>query len=829
MNKLQFKISASLKNIIGRDLITDDFIAVFELVKNSYDAYASNVKITFEDNRILIEDNGKGMSLDDLQNKWLFVAYSAKNEKKEDIGIENDDDYRDKIQAKRHYAGAKGIGRFSCDRLGNELVLTTRKTKSENIERLYVKWDSFNNSNDEFIDISVLHETLTAKDLPDFQSGTSLEINSLNNPKSWTRLKLQELKYSLEKLINPFESSENFTIEIVCEREIVADKSEKIERDKVNGQVNNFIFEKLGVKTTQIKTHINQTEIITELIDRGELIYKIKEPNLKYNYLENVNIHIFFLNRAAKNNFHRIMGVHNVQFGSVFLFKNGFRVQPYGSYEDDSYGLDRRRAQGFARFFGSRDLLGRIELTTGLSEQFREVSSRDGGLVETEGYNQLLESFYDYSIKRLEKYVVGIQWAYKLDAKLEGDKDRDDLLLLDNAKHKARIIELIVSLTDNKNVELISYNKDFLSIIDDKIQDITPDAFTNLQKLAKRVHDNDYVKDVQDAEKKYLKLLKEKEEAEQKAEGERLKREEAELKQREAEEVSKIKEIERKKEEEKRKGAELKQKEAELKEREAEIKRKEAEQKAKEEEGKRKETEDKLDIEKQKNLYFITKENKDNPERDKFIHSIKLASQNINSNLQNLISIFKSDDFNKDNALNNLTNIHRSVLKVLKLSNIISNANFNGEKEIHTVNLIKFIDEYVQSHNSVRNNKLKFELQSKVDKFLIKANILDLSILLDNLISNSEKAEANTIQLNIEQKDKSLLLIFSDNGIGLPQKYVNNIEEIFKPGVTNTNGGSGIGMPTVKEILNDINNSSISFSGNSKILKGATFTIQINK
>ena len=45
---LQFKISSALKNIIGSDLISDDFIAVFELVKNSYDAHATKVEITFE-------------------------------------------------------------------------------------------------------------------------------------------------------------------------------------------------------------------------------------------------------------------------------------------------------------------------------------------------------------------------------------------------------------------------------------------------------------------------------------------------------------------------------------------------------------------------------------------------------------------------------------------------------------------------------------------------------------------------------------------------------------------------------------------------------------
>ena len=77
-----FRISSELKNVIGRDLITDDFVAIFELVKNSFDAHATDVKIFFDfsnkQEAIYIIDNGKGMSEMDIQKKWLFVAYSAK-------------------------------------------------------------------------------------------------------------------------------------------------------------------------------------------------------------------------------------------------------------------------------------------------------------------------------------------------------------------------------------------------------------------------------------------------------------------------------------------------------------------------------------------------------------------------------------------------------------------------------------------------------------------------------------------------------------------------------------------------------------------------------
>ncbi|MHB1241353.1 MAG: ATP-binding protein, partial [Gammaproteobacteria bacterium] len=68
-NNLHFDVSTGLKRVLGRELITDDEVAIFELVKNSFDAGADSVQLYFGDEAIVVADNGSGMSYEDLRDK----------------------------------------------------------------------------------------------------------------------------------------------------------------------------------------------------------------------------------------------------------------------------------------------------------------------------------------------------------------------------------------------------------------------------------------------------------------------------------------------------------------------------------------------------------------------------------------------------------------------------------------------------------------------------------------------------------------------------------------------------------------------------------------
>jgi len=508
---LQFKVSSALKNIIGSDLINSDFIAIFELVKNSYDAHATKVSITFENingkaPKIFIKDNGKGMNYNDLLNKWLFVAYSAKQE-----GTEEDNyDYRNKIHSKRAYAGSKGIGRFSCDRLGSYLYLETTKDETNALtEVLMTNWSKFeSNLKDEFVNINVTHETLKNNGIT--KHGTTLEISNLKS--DWNRIKLLKLKDALAKLINPNTHNEKNTFQITLnvEDEKITDNKYREYKDVVNGKIQNLIFETLDLKTTKITSNISsKNKIETSLYEGGKLVYRIIEQNT-YQFLHDIDLVLYYMNRSAKLTFARKMGVDKVTYGHVFVYKNGLRIYPYGERGEDPLKMDVRKGQGHSRYLGTREIIGYVSINES-NDKLRETSSRGDGLIQTDAYHNLVDWFYT-SLKRVEKYIIDIvDWG--------NDLSNEDYIQLDSDERKLALEKLITNLTRSKNILHFEVAPEIFSILDEKTQ---KSAKKSLLKISKIIQKDNFNKDkvleeIKSTEKKIAKLQEIKEESEKEA------------------------------------------------------------------------------------------------------------------------------------------------------------------------------------------------------------------------------------------------------------------------------------------------------------------------
>lgn len=779
---LRFKVSAELKNILGRDLITSPDIAILELVKNSYDARAQKVEITFDDDYLSIADNGKGMSKQDLLDKWLFVAYSAKSDGTEDIS------YRDKFT--RRYAGAKGIGRLSCDRLAKKLILTTRSNVGNETEVLYMDWTTFeNNKKTEFDTINIPHESLDsiAAFPQNYPTGTILEFSNLHD--KWSREDILRLRKSLEKMVNPFSGTDDdFQIEIIAPKMKEEDEKSESRYNVVNGIIKNSIADVLKLKTTQIESRIENDVIVTTLTDRGIKMYEIEEENTDFKELSSASVSLFYLNRAAKYNFSARMGIQPVNYGNIFLFRNGFRILPFGEVNDDSWGLNQRQQQGYNRFLGTRDLFGRVDVETNDVNLIKEVSSRDGGLIKTAASQQLME-YFTLIHRRLERYVVGVLWGEGFIRKnyfvnessakqareqlQETDKDNESAKhLYSSIGSKVDFMQLIRSLVNDNSINIKYYNEELADIVSSPTETevLQAQMFDDVRKMAEKTNDANLLNKIADFERHLDELRRQKEEAERKAKEEQKKAEEAR-------------------------------------------------KKAQEEKEKREKAERERDAQIQKNKYLAATRNTSKDVLD-LIHTVLISSTNSISLIKTAKLQLADNDF--AGLRESLDSFDYDINRIHLLSKMITKADLTLLSESQLIDIENYIKEYFSNYKP----SCKVQYHSNITEVLEKKiSVLDLSIVLDNLVSNSEKADATEFRIDFARKGRTYIVDFTDNGAGVDLEHFTP-DSIFEEGVTNRRGGSGIGLSTIKERMKNELNGDIQFIGNGLHFEtGATFRL----
>ena len=110
-NVATFSVDAALLRELGEHLIGRAYIALAELVKNAYDADAVLSRIEFAEDRIVIEDDGHGMSENDFLEHWMRIGTTHKADKRRSKSLG------------RSMTGSKGLGRLSVQFLAGEMEL----------------------------------------------------------------------------------------------------------------------------------------------------------------------------------------------------------------------------------------------------------------------------------------------------------------------------------------------------------------------------------------------------------------------------------------------------------------------------------------------------------------------------------------------------------------------------------------------------------------------------------------------------------------------------------------------------------------------------------
>ena len=202
--ELRIRPYARLLTMLGDQLIKNERIAIIELIKNSYDADADWVKVTFSDflddfrigenSKIIIEDSRHGMTTDVIKNHWMNPATPEKKLRKAKMNL---------TDKGRVIQGEKGIGRFATLKLGRNIRLITR-AKNDEYEQV-VDFD-FSKYDDEFLSENGKEKTLFLDDLsieffirePDVFSPKTLVLGTrkITSPPHGTRIEISDLKGS---------------------------------------------------------------------------------------------------------------------------------------------------------------------------------------------------------------------------------------------------------------------------------------------------------------------------------------------------------------------------------------------------------------------------------------------------------------------------------------------------------------------------------------------------------------------------------------------------------------------------------------------------------
>ncbi|MGL0797530.1 ATP-binding protein [Klebsiella pneumoniae] len=201
-----FRANSHLLKLLGDELIGDDRLAVFELVKNAYDADAESVDVELNLNQdhpsIIVYDHfGVGMTKDDFINKWMEIGTKSKR-------AEN----RTKtVKFQRLPLGEKGVGRLAVHKLGRKLRINSKALDSNEIE-VNIDWSNLLEAaqyiEDTVVEINELDEPVF---FDNSKTGTRIEISGLNN-NEWSRGDVRSLKRMLTSLVSPFETNSDFKV-----------------------------------------------------------------------------------------------------------------------------------------------------------------------------------------------------------------------------------------------------------------------------------------------------------------------------------------------------------------------------------------------------------------------------------------------------------------------------------------------------------------------------------------------------------------------------------------------------------------------------------------
>ena len=395
-----FRPRARVLQLLGDELIGSARLAVFELVKNAYDADANEVVVRLDlasaqEPRITVTDDGDGMTLDVLRSVWLVPG--------------NDHRRKQRLSERRTARhgrlplGEKGLGRFAVHKLGNRITLVTRARAAAECV-VDIDWN-------DLIEQPYLDEapvTIRMRESEVFsgeETGTRIEIRHLRTP--WTRGDVRRLHNQITSICSPFDEPSGFQaiLEVPGRESWIAglsDVSEILDRAiwrftfRIHDASFDWTYRFRGVPGFAL-----EGRMVEKSGDRLKLPTRSGDDRMERKVVADASVlkgigpvtgefHVYDRDRAVRQRMPNIQLLESYldDTGGVRVYRDGIRVYNYGEQGDDWLGLDLRRVNVPTRRISNNIILGAVHLSLKESSGLVEKTNREG-FVENEACFQL--------------------------------------------------------------------------------------------------------------------------------------------------------------------------------------------------------------------------------------------------------------------------------------------------------------------------------------------------------------------------------------------------------------------------------------------------------
>ena len=377
-SRVPLRIHARAIAALGRDLVTDDVVAVMELVKNSYDAMATRVDVrihpavgsTGDRGYIEVVDNGHGMDYDTIRDVWCVI--STPNRAEYPVARSG--------RSTRAVTGDKGLGRLAAARLGDDMIVRTKTTSGPTLE-VSINWnDLFGVETIEEVSVRV---SRLPKDSFEGRQGTTIRMGSLRN--DWTLPKIDDLEANLARLISPFGVGD-FAIHLEAPNRAGTGDVRKVRvpdymsrpKYQIAGKVDvegaihwRYDYQPIGGtggrKEDRVEERIEHNGLEWTC---GPFDFEIRAWDLSAQDTRDIAEHY----SEARS---RIRGIIREHRG-ISLYRDEVLVLPKSERARDWLGLDLRRVSRVGRRLSTSQVVGYVRITRAANPDLKDTSDREG-------------------------------------------------------------------------------------------------------------------------------------------------------------------------------------------------------------------------------------------------------------------------------------------------------------------------------------------------------------------------------------------------------------------------------------------------------------------